>query len=521
MKKIIDFNPKKKEACSCQCHFQSPLYYLIDCCCCPFLYHPHESSSNIISNSFRAIESPRMLIPQKEKAFYIKSEQRNPASKLSKEFNNKIPFIRNKMNNILSSKSNTDEIVCDSDKRNAKNIINKENIDDLNDNKKLLFKKIKVNKNNQKRICTIQTSHPSSQKNTIDINHFFPNSVKRSKKVKQFNDYDFNINKKILVNKNLNLTNISPRNQNTGLVFNPIVRNKLTIRDKNDDIMDIKQEQYSSETNDNRKILQNLKKEIDKTKNMINNLKSENKKLKNKINQKGQDNTKDEQKEGIENVYINKNKEINLEKEVIYMKNEIKEVSNKLIEYENIIALLKKRNSELETIIENKDKEILNLIIKLGNFEKSIKDNKEIQERINISNDEYKHMNNDLKMEILQLKQISEERDNKIKELEIKLKFEKNFNNKKQKMLEILFNFYQNLKRVINYDTPKESLKNIIDIITIDDFKLKLDKFEKKITQIIEDMQIKHGHCFACDIACCTSSVDKLKYFRKKNPKKK
>ena len=75
---------------------------------------------------------------------------------------------------------------------------------------------------------------------------------------------------------------------------------------------------------------------------------------------------------------------------MISLKNEIKEIMNKLEEYENFISLLKKRNSEQEQIIENKNKEILELMIKIGNFEKSKNINDSKQEKLNISIDEYK-----------------------------------------------------------------------------------------------------------------------------------
>ena len=88
-----------------------------------------------------------------------------------------------------------------------------------------------------------------------------------------------------------------------------------------------------------------------------------------------------------------------------------------------------------------------------------------------------------------------------------------------QKILEMLFDFYLKLKKITIFDKSKETLIDVIDFITIDDFQIKLDKVEKKIKQIFENMQIKYGHCFACDIACCTSHVDKLKSFRYKNPK--
>jgi hypothetical protein len=454
-------------------------------------------------------ESPRIIIPQKEKEFYIRSEQRNRIPKLSSKLKGKIPFIKNKKYNTFSNELNTEE---NNYKENKENMNEKEG--------KPLFRKIKVKKmNNIERIFTIPSCNSIRPKNAIDINNYYPNSVKRDKNMKQINGYEFNNDKKILVNKNFNLTNITPKNKNSSNIFNTKIGNKYSLKDKNDDIINTQpNNDLSSETNDNRKILQNIKKEIDKTKSMVSNLKSQNKKLKNRLNQKEKYNTISSDKEKTENNLnlFNENKEEKLEKDVISLKNEIKEIMNKLEEYENFIALLKKRNSEQEQIIENKNKEILELMIKIGNFEKSKNINDSKQEKLNISIDEYKNMNENLKKEILKLKLSEENKNEKIKELEINLKFEKNYSNKKQKILELLFNFYTNLKKVINYDKPKESLQSILDVITLDDFKLKLNKVEKKIIQVIEDIQIKYGHCFTCDIACCTSRVDKLKNFRKK-----
>ena len=518
MKNKFHFFQKSKETCSCQCHLQKSLCCYVDCYCCPLLYCNNESNTNVITNSYKTLESPRFLIPQKEKDFFIKSEKRG-----------KIPLLRNKINNIFPNKSNTDEINTNIESPN-KNIRSKyysqNNIKPMNSKKpKPFFKKIKVNKNNQDQFHIIPLSTSSRHKKSIDINNYFPNSIKRNKKAKQINNYELDKTKKIFVNKKLDLTNINNKSNQTtpGSIFNSPIGNKFTIDDKNDDIINIKQDCYSPETNDNRKILQNLKNEIDKTKTMINNLKIENKKLKYQISQTEQNSANNSQINNLIRDKIDKDisNEIRLEKEVNDLKKEINELKNKMNEYENFIAILKKRNMEQEKIIENKDKEILDLIIKLGNYEKSIHSNENKQEQLNISNNNYKNINDNLKSEILELKQIEQNKNNQIKELEIKLKFEKNFNNKKQKILEILFNFFQNLKKTINYDKQKVLLKDVIDIITVDDFQAKLNKLEKKVIQIIEDMQIKFGHCFACDIACCTSHVDKLKAFRKKVPKMK
>jgi hypothetical protein len=483
---------------------------------------PHSSST---------LESPRIIIPKKEKEFSIKSEQRKKMAKLSENFKNKVPFLRNKNNYNLTFKSNTekndDNNDLDRDNYNMKEDIEK--IKSFNDKEfNILFKKIKVNKNNKERIFKIPNS--IEDKKNIDINNYYPNKINRKGKGKNMNNINISKNKnktlKILVNKKLldytkipdykklNLTNINSNKDDSNMLFNSFSGNKLKINDKNDDIINIKQYHYTTEANDNRKILQNLKKEVDKAKDMIDNLKIENKNLKNKLDSKEQSKVNDNKSNNIE-----QNKEINIKFDALYLKDDIQEIKNNLKEYENIISLLKKKNEEQKKIIEKQNKEIIDLIIKLENNEKS-KVNKEYPEdKINIQIDEYKNKTINLSKEIFSLKKAIENKDSEIKELQIKLKYEKNMNNKKQKILEMLFDFYLKLKKITIFDKSKETLIDVIDFITIDDFQIKLDKVEKKIKQIFENMQIKYGHCFACDIACCTSHVDKLKSFRYKNPK--
>ena len=518
MEKNFELNKKNPENCSCQCHFKSPLFYHIDCCCCPFLCYSHESCPNVICNSCKSTDSPRIIFPHKEQEFQIRSEQRNKKTKL---FSNKIPFLRNKINNIFQSKTNTEEINNDIEKIQDNKTFKEGKKKESKDKKiKPLFKKIKVHKSNHERILTIPINYSSRHKSSIDINSYSPSSIKKNNKVMKFNDCEFDKNKKIFVNKNLNITNISPKNKKSSLRYEKKNKNKFILGDKNDDILNTN---CTSAISDNRKILQNIKNEIDKTKDMINNLKSENKILKNKLNEKEKNNNSNIYNEIdiLENNIIRENNEEKWERDVKLLKDEIKRITDKLKEYENFIDLLKKRNDEQEIIIEKKNKEILNLMIKIGNFDKSLNNNEQKIEKRNNSNIEFKNSNYNLKNEILKLKELNQNKDNTIKELEIKLKFEKNYNNKKQKMLEIFFNFYQNLKKVINYDISNESLQNIIDVITIDEFKNKINHVEKNIIKAIEDIQIKYGHCFACDIACCTSRVDKLKTFRKKPLKKK
>jgi hypothetical protein len=210
------------------------------------------------------------------------------------------------------------------------------------------------------------------------------------------------------------------------------------------------------------------------------------------------------------------------------LKNEISQITDKLNEYEKLISLLKQKNKEQEIIIKSKDKEIQELANKLRYLENenksklneiNIKNDEMLKESLNISTD-LKTSNVNLKLEVEKLKEILANKNMQIKEMEIKLKYDKKLGSKKQKLLEILFNFYLNLKKVINFDKSKESLRNLIEVVSLEDFQIKINNVEKKFVQIIDDVQIKYGHCLACDIACCTSHVDKLKTFRKINPKK-
>ena len=428
-----------------------------------------------------------------------------------------------------------------------------------------------------------QSKHKKSQKmEKININNCTSLIIDKKNKPKYINNYDLNkssnknshktFNKKSVDdirkynnrNRRLNLT------ENLDNDSNYLIGNKFKMSDLNDDIFDNKQNYGMEESNENKIALQNLKKEIDKANFIIDNLqfdnksikalkkenedlkflkkeneelnilKKENEKLKKLIYGKEQNlvvkinkatntpfyNEKEKEKQKEEQNSIQK---ALFEKEVSKLKNEISEITNKLNECEKFISLLKQRNQEQDIIIKNKDSEIQELTDKLRYLENenknklneiNIKNDEMLKESLNISTD-LKTSNVNLKLEIEKLKEILVNKNMQIKELEIKLKYDKKFENKKQKLLEILFNFYLNLKKVINFDKNKESLRNLVEVVPLDDFQLKVNKVEKKFVQIIDDVQIKYGHCLACDIACCTSHVDKLKTFRKVNPKKK
>ena len=447
----------------------------------------------------------------------------------------------------------------------------------VNTNKrsKLASQSTQINQKKQKK---------SQKKEKININNCASLMLDKKNKPKYINSYDLNknsnknsyktfINKKSVDdirkynnrNRRLNLTENLDDNY---LNSNYLIGNKFKMNNLNEDILENKKNYDIEESNENKIALQNLKKEIDKANSVIDNLQFENKSI--KVIKKENEQLKFLKKENEElnnlkkenkklkkliygkeqNLVIKLNKSTNtsfynenekereeqnsiqkalFEKEVINLKNEISQITDKLNEYEKLISILKQKNKEQDIIIKTKDKEIQELTNELRHLENenkrrldeiNIKNDEMLKESLNISTD-LKTSNVNLKLEVEKLKEILANKNMQIKELEVKIKYDKKFENKKQKLLEILFNFYLNLKKVINIEKSKESLRNLIEVVPLDDFQLKLNKVEKKFVQIIDDAQIKYGHCLACDIACCTSHVDKLKTFRKINPKKK
>ena len=88
-----------------------------------------------------------------------------------------------------------------------------------------------------------------------------------------------------------------------------------------------------------------------------------------------------------------------------------------------------------------------------------------------------------------------------------------------KKLLEYLFNFYNNIRELFMSKWKKDTLEDIIEFEGPDEFNQnKLLILLEKLKQFLEDLRMKFGKCFACDIACCTSEYDRLKFFRKYYP---
>jgi len=199
---------------------------------------------------------------------------------------------------------------------------------------------------------------------------------------------------------------------------------------------------------------------------------------------------------------------------------------------DNYISDLKEELNNLKNIIHDKDHKIQDLILNMRKLEQDA--NNEINKLKNKIDDlnrqkealirDFQKEINDLNDELRQMNNLLEDEKRKSKELENKIKTMKRFDDKKEKLLETLFNWFNTMNKLLNTNTatgkmpPKEILNDVLNLQTVDEFKDKLNQIEEKLSQFIEDMKLKFGECFACDIACCTSEVDRLKYFRKYYP---
>ena len=199
---------------------------------------------------------------------------------------------------------------------------------------------------------------------------------------------------------------------------------------------------------------------------------------------------------------------------------------------DNYIANLKDQINDLQNALLDKDRQIQDLLQQMRQLEQDA--NNEIARLKNKIDDlrrekealirDFQREINDLNDEIRRLNNLLSDAERKIKELENKIRTMKRFDDKKQKLLETLFNWYNTMNKMLNTNTatgkapPKDILNDVINLQTIDEFKDKLNQIEDKLSQFISDMKLKFGECFACDIACCTSEVERLKYFRNYYP---
>ena len=135
---------RNQERMLCQCHFQKPLYYTIDCCC-PCIYFLHESSPNLKSH---INESQRLLIPKKEKELFLKNEKEDVQNVQKKSpiipIKIKFPGYYNKLNNHLSHNSDNLNINPINEDNNIQNMIIPKKLSTNKKNKNINLETIKL-----------------------------------------------------------------------------------------------------------------------------------------------------------------------------------------------------------------------------------------------------------------------------------------------------------------------------------------------------------------------------------------
>lgn len=223
---------------------------------------------------------------------------------------------------------------------------------------------------------------------------------------------------------------------------------------------------------------------------------------------KGNGNANKEEQKELEN-YLNVTKEkldrankriLDLENENEILKGEIQRLNEELYNKEKVIEQCNLENSKIRNDL---GREIMNLKGTLDK-ERVIFENKK-NELINANktlNEKIDSLSKSLLDEKLKNEKLELERQNDLK-----------INQNSKKALDTLFTFYNNANMIFNPKAKKEILNEIIEIDGPEELKEKLKKLEEKIKTLTENYKLKFGKCFACDIACCTSHLQRMKFF--------
>ncbi len=346
-----------------------------------------------------------------------------------------------------------------------------------------------------------------------------------------YNEY---INNKSINEQNILMNNINHNNNNHNFEYpNQQIYNS-NLDDNNNPIYNIPNDSYNmspEEMNNNSQNIQNisnsngsfdLNNELQKANNMINLLKQENESL---ILQRDSAlnhiKSIENQKNFNEEVYKELEDQIQLYKQKLDLSNQ--NLSNLDNENSQLRHVIKELNDDLNT----KD----NLIQKLNNDikfihaekDKIINDlNEEIEQQKNFmkqKNEEYERNNNILNNQIKNLEDTIAEEKLKNQKLQIYINNMNKIDENTKKLLEYLFDFYNNIRELFMSKWKKDILLDVIEFEGPDEFNQnKLLILLEKLKQFLEDLRMKFGKCFACDIACCTSEYDRLKFFRKYYP---
>ena len=238
-------------------------------------------------------------------------------------------------------------------------------------------------------------------------------------------------------------------------------------------------------------------------------------------------------------IYYPKNEELNIEKEYEKFKKENKRLKKENISLINKLKAVQNSNDNYKLKLDEQQKEIISLKNKLLNLNDIIKQKNKNIFSLNGTINDYKISNNEKEKdnELLTSKLLSVEKESKNninaiellhyeqiknKNLDEELISMKKFYEKSEKLLQILFNFYNNIKYLIYYIPNKniqkrEMLNDVIKFDSLEEFEQKLKSIIKKFEKNIEENRLRVCKCFPCDIACCTTQNERIKFFQNKS----
>ena len=517
-----EFRKQEDINCKCQCHYPSNIIcHITHCCHC--MGNDYINPNERISNNNTIQFSPSY---NSQRSFYKnEKEQNNLMNSYSTYYrsgNESINFRDSGIDNNFNS-SNTRNYYTRRKLQNQErrqphlqrnfsdpkfNLNNINNDSQINDNYQTIIHQEPYRNNND---SFYNNNRINNNNNSILMNDSM-NPLAQS----QSNNNNINNNNLTYIYKD-NLNN--PNNINN-LQNNNFDINNNNINNKFTNPLDLT---HLSHMND----IDQLKSDLIKAHDIISILQKENDFLKSQrdgaMNQVSAN-------ENIKN--IDRLKFDELEKENNELKHRLNEEINQNKIKDNFINNLKEDINDLQNVIHDKDSEIQNLIQNMRKLEQDA--NNEISKLKNSIDElnrekealirDFQKEINDLYDQLRHLNNLLDDEKRKVRELENKIKTMKRFDGKKQQLLENLFNWFNTINKLLNTNTangktpPKEILNDVINLQTIDEFQDKLNQIEDKLKQFIDDMKLKFGECFACDIACCTSEVDRLKYFRKYYP---
>ena len=483
--------------CQCQCHFPPGVICHITCCChCMNNFSPRfENQSRNDMNNTQRLNNPY----QTNQFSKNQNENFNPMNSCSTNFKSiDDSYIDNKKNNYYSIRKQQEQ------KQRINTEINNNNNNSYTFNNSINNNNCYFDNNNnpQKTYTSSYTNtfpNVNNQEQVINSMNIENNPVKKSFNDNNQNDINFDYQQS---QNNYN----QPNNNNNNI-------NNIAEQPQLDD----------SHISHIHVDVAGMQEDLIKCRELISSLKKENESLKAQ-----RDSALNQLSSNQNSINVDRVKFDELEKENFDLRNRISDLLKKNKQQEDYINDLKKTLNDLDKIIHDKEREIQDNLLRMRQMQQDYNNQiNMLKNKIDELNREkdamYRDFMNKIKNlmdEIKDLKNKIADLQMKIKELEDKLRARRKFDEKREKLLDTLFNWYNNMNRLLNTNTftgiapPKEILNDVLNLQTPEEFNAKLEQIEEKLKQFIEDMKMKFGQCFACDIACCTSEVDRLKYFR-------